>query len=701
MPLILFASFLVYFVFGTGWYEPSRLIIHGKALTPNPYFKVQWDGGSGFNEYEQRIFSPVFMRQGTQKNIRFVFGSSGRRNGASLSKKVICTAVIADGKLLNLKKIPGTGRYVHHELHFDKNARAVVQVQAKKQISIRFRTNNHSGVAFVSFNGKRVESDLYMANVEAKYKQFDSWLLSEDGFFTVVMDMPRYKVHKLKIVVGQDKPTVNLISVGLQAQGDVAELLGDQLNQSETVQFDNVLGNLKKHFQLFLFLQQILFSLLSSWIVISVISLYKQIGSIRECFYAKKRFIFWIMFFVSLLTFGFWLAAFWPGVMSVDSLKVWRAAMLPDQYLNDHPFLNVILYKYFYHLWGNPAVVPVVQVLLTSLLVSWFFFWLFRQRVPLVMLIICFLFVICSVPIGTYNTVLWKDIPFALLVVFWGCNLVKFYSEKKQGSLQWTRQKKNAFLLLGLALGVVRHNGLVYLAALPILLVFLGMIPVRKTLFVFVVISLACGVSLAFTGGIARRTGFDFVVNEMQRYAGNSSVRNVVKKSEKAINKYLTVLNINQTSQAWDKFHYYFQDRYAYWFLLHSEWWDLYPYIRQDVQFPKLRKLAMKIYEKSNQEPWVWLAWNPVWLLGILPVLLLLFRWLPRTALMGYILLAGTLPLIYLGIFNWRYYYFLYFGLLFIIPLVSLDLTFYRYRQENVIEKGEDDCAFFNNNTKL
>ena len=62
-----------------------------------------------------------------------------------------------------------------------------------------------------------------------------------------------------------------------------------------------------------------------------------------------------------------------------------------------------------------------------------------------------------------------------------------------------------------------------------------------------------------------------------------------------------------------------------------------------------------------------------LWLLGLLPILTLLFWWFPNTAILGIILLAGALPLVYLRIFNWRYYYFLYFGLLFLPAFVMLD----------------------------
>jgi hypothetical protein len=135
------------------------------------------------------------------------------------------------------------------------------------------------------------------------------------------------------------------------------------------------------------------------------------------------------------------------------------------------------------------------------------------------------------------------------------------------------------------------------------------------------------------------------------------------------------VLNINQPYQKWDKFHHYFQDRQAWWFLRLSGWQDVYPYQEAEPLSPVLHSTALHIYEKSYDQPWIWLTWNPVWLLALLPLLTLLFRWLPNTAVLGAVLLAGALPLVYLRIFNWRYYYFLYFGLLFLPAFVILDCT--------------------------
>jgi len=90
----------------------------------------------------------------------------------------------------------------------------------------------------------------------------------------------------------------------------------------------------------------------------------------------EQRYIFWIFWLGAIITFSLWLAAFWPGVMSIDSLKIWRAAKLPEIYLNDHPFLNVIFYMYLIQFWDNIAVVPVAHILFISLLTAAVFFYL-------------------------------------------------------------------------------------------------------------------------------------------------------------------------------------------------------------------------------------------------------------------------------------------------------------------------------------
>ncbi|WP_446008217.1 hypothetical protein [Candidatus Electrothrix sp.] len=626
------------------------------------------------NTYEQRVFRPAFQPLDEQYNNRVTIGATGRMLSASLSRQVVCTAIVIDGEPFDLKKLKEYGTYSNGELHFNGEQQASFTVRAKSHIGFRFRTNNHSGIAFVAVNGAVKEHDLYIANEAAKFKQFDYWLLGPDGSFSVEMPLPRYPVHELEILSGYPEKPVQLIAAEIHGKEKVIDLLEGQQPLLGKIRFRDVLQGMRSFFHPVQFCWQILFALLSAWLLVSLIQRVYKTGELRNLFFAEKRYVFWVMFGSGIAVFGTWLAAFWPGVMSVDSLKIWRAAVLPDVFTNDHPFMNVILYKYLYHIWNDPAVVPVVQILLVVLLMSWFGFWLYQQGMPGMVLAFWFLFILCSVPIALYNLMLWKDIPFALLVVFWACLLTKLYRERRQGCLQWTWQRIFSLVLLGLSLVLIRHNGLVYLVVLPLLFLVLGLVPVKKVLTGFVALLLAGGVVFIGLHLAGKTAGTGFFSQKIRNYTGQLSLEGMAKDASWTMQKYMGVLNINQKEQKWDKFHYYFHDRYAWRFLQHSGWWDVYPYKKDTVQFPRLRKVAMQIYKKSYQEPWVRFSWNPVWLLGLLPILTLLFWWFPHTAILGTMLLAGSLPLVYLRIFNWRYYYFLYVGLLFLPAFASLDL---------------------------
>ena len=633
-----------------------------------PQLAVRWDSGQGFNNYEERLFHPDILPQNGQVHIRF--GAAGRRYPASLSKEVVCAAVIVDGKKFNFRDIAKQLVNAYGELHFNKHDVFSFTVKAQSHIAFRFRTDTSSGVAFVELNGKRTEYDLYMANVEAKFKQLDFWLLQPDGSFKVEADLPRYPIRRLEIVNSRAGESFSLTAAELHGKGKIIDLLRGQPAALGSFSIDRPLQEMRSFFQPLQFFQQIIFALLSTWLLMALLRLGKETGSLRNCFAAKQRYWFWLMLAGSLTIFGTWLAAFWPGLMSIDSMKIWRAAVLPDVYLNDHPLLNVFLYKYLHHLWHDPAVVPVAHVLLTSLLAAWFGFWLHRQGAALPMVLLWLLFLLCSVPVGVYNVILWKDVPFALLTVFWACILVKLRQEKAQHRLRWTGQRSFALLLAGISLGFIRHNGLVYLAALPALLLLLRLVPLKKALFGLTSLLLAAG--LIFS--VLQQAGkTKFLDEELHKYISQLSAQRLAEDAVRTAQDYMTVLNINQSCQKWDKFHHYFQDRQAWWFLRLSGWQDVYPYQKTEPPFPTLNSTALHIYEKSYDKPWIWLTWNPVWLLTLLPVLTLLFRWLPNTAVLGAVLLAGALPLVYLRIFNWRYYYFLYFGLLFLPAFVMLD----------------------------
>ncbi|MCW5199524.1 hypothetical protein VU05_02180, partial [Desulfobulbus sp. F1] len=674
LPVCLFFLFLLYFVFGAGWYEPTKLVLRGQASSGSSLIKVRWDSGAGFNDYEQRIVQS-FLPPSTGSNI--ILGGTGRKNSSSYSKEVVCMAVLVDGKAVDLGLIAATGGLSPKGmLHFKDEEKISFTVQAASRISFKFRTDRPSGIAFVSINGSEVEYDLYMANEAQKFKQIDWWFLQPDGSFTVEVDMPRYPINDLEIMNGSASSEVQLSAVELHhGKGQVRNLLHGQTAKLGSLRLKHPLNGMRSFFHPLQCVQQMCFAALSVWLLMTLYRLYVTTGSLRGCFLAEKRYWFWFILGSSLAIFGTWLAAFWPGVMSVDSIAIWRAATLPDVYFNNnHPLLNLLYYKYLYHIWNNSALVHVIHVFMTALLFSWFGFWTYRQGVSIKIVLSWLIFVLCSIPVGVYTVMLWKDVPFALLVTFWAVMLAKLHQEKRhQGRLRWTRQQIIALFLLGVALPLIRHNGIIYIVVLPVLLILLRLVPLKNALFGLLLLLLVAGIGFTIIRNTQHTATAGSYREAAQPYVEMLTLKNIAKDAKRTMREYLTVLDV-EAPQA-DKFHYYLQDRYAWWFLLHSGWWDVYPYHKEVVPFPRLRQKVMQLYEQSYQKTWIWLTWNPVWLLALLPLLTLCFRWLPNTAILGAMLLAGALPLVYLQLFNWRYYYFLYFGLLFLPAFISLDFS--------------------------
>jgi hypothetical protein len=664
LGLLIFFLFLLYYVLGTGWLESSRLVLQVQSSAKQPLIQVRWDGGQGWNTYEQRLFRPHLP----SGELHITLGATDRRNPASLSKQVICTAILVDGKELDLRSLSkDETRFQHGGLYFRDHEQLSFTVQAERQLGFRFRTDTASGKVFVGINDFSVEYDLYMANVEAHTLPLEYWLVQSDGSFTLALDLPRYPVRALEISSPQPS---QLLQAQVQGKGQVRDLLAGQPVALGTFQVSEPLRGLRSFLHPLHFGQQFFFALLSTWLLTALIQ-HLHRAEARAHLASRRLLWFYLPLVTSLVVFGAWLAAFWPGVMSVDSMKVWRAALLPDLYLNDHPFLNVLLYKYLAHWWSNPAVVPLVQGIALSVLLAWFSLYLRQLQVPGPWILCWLLWVWTSVPLGLYTVVLWKDIPFALILILWACLLVKFWHEKQQG---WSVQGLLALLLLGLVPGLIRHNGLVYLIVLPSFFILLGLVPRKKVLLMLGFVGLLSALALLGLHSNRHQAGTAFLSQELHKYTAQLRSKDLVQESKRTMQDYMRVLNINQTQQKWDKFHYYTEDRYAWSFLRHSGWWDVYPYQKQDLAFPRLNHLAQQLYKSSYAEPWVYLWWNPVPLLLLVPIVTFLFVYFPNAAILGGMLLAGALPLIYLQIFNWRYYYFLYMGLLFLPAFLGLDL---------------------------
>ncbi len=616
------------------------------------------------NKYERSkiVLNTVSMQPVNQVQISY----TGRRSGASLNKNIVCRRIVADGQEV-------AGSWV--ELSED-NPRVAFNIAANHSIAIELETNNKSGLAKIEVNGVSQERDLYIANVEAKSRTYDFWLIDPQKQFIVTSPLPRYQITDLILQKRKDGRPLRLDAIHLLFGNREPIPLLNQPQMLSELNLGSISHYQKRYFSWGRFIQQLLFAAISTWLISALLRLYHSSGGLLEIFRGKKR-VFIFFFLGAVCCYLIWLLIFWPGVMSVDSLKVWRAAQLPEVYLNDHPIINVFLYMFLYHIWNNPAVVPLFHILATSLLVSTVFFTIYRNNVSLLILLPFYLFTVLSIPIGLYNTVLWKDIPFALLIVFWGFISALLFQQKHNNSLNLSAEKILALILLLLSLGLIRHNGLIYLVFIPLLYLMLGVVRLDKRVWLAILgLGLLVVVGVVFVNSsLVTDSGYLFTQGKV--YLQGILTSSPVELMQRTWQNYWGILNINQTNSSWDKFHYFFRDRFAYNFLQHARWQDVYPYVQTgDGLLPFLRDPAMALYWKSYQVPFVYLSWNPIWALVLFPLSIVLLRLLTLSAIFSSVVLVQVLTLTtMLNIMNWRYYYFVCVASCFIIPIICLDIV--------------------------
>jgi len=675
-PICLFIIFLLYFVFGTGWYEPARLVIKGRAANTEAIVDVQWDSGAGYNAYEQEQFQFLPTRGGLDRQHRITLAGGSTKNILSKSARIILTEIRIDDRglyippevLQSVRHVRGAGWFFE-----TADSKVTLTVPAREQIFFSLKTNNRSGIALISIDGQETRHDLYRSNWEVLLAKLNFWFLDEQGNFSVSCAMPRYAVDSLRITVPEGTA---LSSVYLKTKtGRIVNLPVPEDQSDGHVLIATPTNHLKHYFHANRFVFQILFALLMTWVSCSLLKTITRYGGMKEFFLGKELRLFWLFFTGAIISYSVWLLAFWPGVMSVDSLNIWRAAWLPDVMINNHPLLNVFWYMFLLHLWNNIAVVPVSHIFLLSLLIAVTLFFCYRQGVRLRWLLLCYLLLLLSLPVSLYNVTLWKDVPFGLLVVFWSLTPAYFFFKKMKGQgIRINFGQIVLLLLLFLSLLLFRHNGMVYLFVLPILFFGLRLIQLPKTLVIIgCIVALGLFVLVVFPPNAIKGASYfhDLSRTYLQQIGQESPVKRVIN----AARQYPRLLDLKKNKERSDFWHYYLSDRYAYTFIREAEWNDTHTYQPPgEYFFSSLHDFALQLYNRSLEYPWVYLTWNPFWLLYLFPLSILLCRWFPLSAIFSLVILTQILALlVFVGTTNWRYYYFVLLGGYFLLPVLLLD----------------------------
>lgn len=312
-------------------------------------------------------------------------------------------------------------------------------------------------------------------------------------------------------------PQLGLKQIKLQRKNTEDNIQIDSLiikfsNKEETLSFtkdnDNLFlaqidpKSLQKNHPV-LILVQILLALFLAWLAFEFLGLktrYRRknwAALFKYIFLEEKHWVFWLMFLGALIVFSFWLLGQWPGAVSPDSL--YQLFQTKTLILEDaHPYLHTFYMLFLMQFYDSFGSIAIFQILATAALGSYVFYFVNKNGLRWFLVLPFYLGFIFSIPIGLFNVVIWKDVPFSVLVAFWGFYLFYLGFQKSLGAPVKLSLKKIIVLsFLFILMTLIRHNGPLYLIVLPLIILW-GNLMAHKDFLKFILISLVLFVSFNY-----------------------------------------------------------------------------------------------------------------------------------------------------------------------------------------------------------
>lgn len=164
-----------------------------------------------------------------------------------------------------------------------------------------------------------------------------------------------------------------------------------------------------------------------------------------------------------------YLIAFFPGVMSRDSMDQW--AQTETGMFNDwHPVMHTLFIMLLRHIWDSPAAVALAQIVIMALIFGYCMTQFEKAGIRKSVIWAITLLLAVSPVNGIYSITLWKDVLYsAFLFLF--CTII-FNLVVTDG--EWLKRKLNMSLFFLSAFGLVffRHNGFPVFIVMGIILLF-------------------------------------------------------------------------------------------------------------------------------------------------------------------------------------------------------------------------------------
>jgi hypothetical protein len=541
IPFLIFYTSFSFFVLKNSYYLPSSLEITLRRDDPDDIV-LSWDSGSGFNEREKLSVFRNELRGGREEQGAYFTRYKGRyyKETVPLPQLDIKALRLDTLGTLNVRSVDirsergvldlpiSQARTVPYRCHTleiqrlpEKNPAATdgwvpireiwlnrvpidLNVIASDTSSTRLRWRR-------SAPPPRVSARVAKGNAVMGAKDYSYLLLMTDGCTVacsgalgdagIVFRSDR-RCGKTRILVdGREYQILDLyspygtcITVPIAIAKDAASIPVNEINGMSNVVFEKVTPNTKKLHPALLAVQ-LLLALCLSWLSYEFLRLKRRFSqpdwksTFSHILVRDKHWIFWSLFVVSAGIFFLWLLGQWPGIIAADTTWQWTQAHELN-FPNESPYMYTLYLVTLTQFFDSPATVAIFQILVTSALGSFIFYFVLKhgnvRAIYIAVFYICFTF---SIPIGVNTITLWKDEPFTILVLFWAFYVFYIYYRKRMGfPVNFTFKSLWILSFLLILMSLMRHNGIVYLVTLPLIILIVGLMP-KKRFIQFVLLS--------------------------------------------------------------------------------------------------------------------------------------------------------------------------------------------------------------------
>lgn len=174
---------------------------------------------------------------------------------------------------------------------------------------------------------------------------------------------------------------------------------------------------------------------------------------------------FLVFFGIGSAWFGFWLLGLWPGFYMTDSYgTLW--SMYSLSFDNWFSALHPLLYLALYQLLPNAVVVPIFQVVLTSLVFAYALAGLRRFGLSRLLTLLLMIALLANVPVIALTLLVTRDTVFSVVLLFFALWLFFRIAERERPFTL-----RELFFCAGLIvfLAIYRGDGIALLPAVPLL----------------------------------------------------------------------------------------------------------------------------------------------------------------------------------------------------------------------------------------